>query len=35
MQFHATAVPVAIMVRLIVIAITTLCQSAGKKDANA
>jgi hypothetical protein len=32
---HATAVPIAIMVRLIVIAITTLCKSAGQKDANA
>jgi hypothetical protein len=32
---HATAVPMAIIVRLIVIAITTLCRSADRKDANA
>jgi hypothetical protein len=32
---HATAVPRARTVRLIVIAITTLCQIAEQKDANA
>jgi hypothetical protein len=32
---HATAVPMAIIIRLIVIAITTLCKTAGQKDANA
>jgi hypothetical protein len=35
MQNHATAVPMALAVRLIVIAITTLCQIAEQKDANA
>jgi hypothetical protein len=33
MQNHATAVPMATTVRLIVIAITTLCQTAEQKDA--
>ncbi|MGD0850076.1 hypothetical protein [Bradyrhizobium sp.] len=32
---HATAVPVAIIVRLIVVAITTLCKTAARKGANA
>jgi hypothetical protein len=35
MQNHATAVPMTATVRLIVIAITTLCQTAEQKDANA
>jgi hypothetical protein len=35
MQNHATAVPMAPTVRLIVIAVTTLCQTAEQKDANA
>jgi hypothetical protein len=35
MQIHATAVPMAIIVRLIVIAIPTLCKTAGRKRANA
>jgi hypothetical protein len=33
MQNHATAVPMATTVRLIVIAITTLCQMAEQKGA--
>jgi hypothetical protein len=32
---HAMAVPTAATVRLIVIAITTLCKSAGRKEASA
>jgi hypothetical protein len=35
MQNHATAVPMTTTVRLIVIAITTLCQTAEQKEANA
>jgi hypothetical protein len=35
MQNHATAVPMTTTIRLIVIAITTLCQTAEQKEANA